>query len=220
MLENFNMNFNLRVFINPSEESWVESPAKDVVRIPFEREAAESGHTTSLVRYLPGTSFRKHSHPLGEEIFVLEGIFSDEEGNYPAGTYIRNAPGTSHAPFSKEGCLLLVKLNQFNPMDGLKVRIDTKNGDWRQGHGNLKVFPLHTYGTENTALVKWPAHEVFLPHTHFGGEEIFVIQGTFMDDHGNYPIHSWLRSPHMSQHHPRVEDETIIFVKTGHLIKE
>lgn len=219
MIENFNMNFNKKVFVNTGIETWIESPANNVLRIPLERESAESGHTTSLVRYLPETKFKEHLHPLGEEIYVLEGIFSDEEGDYPAGTYIRNPSGSRHAPFSRDGCLIFVKLNQFDPNDTEKVRIVTREQGWRQGHGNLLVYPLHSFGTQNTALVKWPAKEVFLPHTHFGGEEIFVIEGTFMDEHGIYPKYSWLRSPHMSQHHPRVEEETIILVKTGHLLE-
>ena len=78
-------------------------------------------------------------------------------------------------------------------------------------------MPLHEHGYEHTALVKWPANEVFKPHRHVGGEEIFVISGTFCDEHGEYPTGTWIRSPHMSRHHPFVEQETIIWVKTGHL---
>lgn len=81
-------------------------------------------------------------------------------------------------------------------------------------------MPLHEHLHEHTALVKWPAGEVFQPHRHYGGEEIFVISGIFCDEHGKYPTGSWLRSPHMSQHHPYVEEETVIWVKTGHLITE
>ena len=76
---------------------------------------------------------------------------------------------------------------------------------------------LHSFEGENTALVQWPANEVFLPHRHFGGEEIFVLSGTFCDEYGDYPQYTWLRSPHMSQHHPFVKEPTIIWVKTGHL---
>jgi len=65
--------------------------------------------------------------------------------------------------------------------------------------------------------VKWPAGEHFKPHKHFGGEEILVISGTFQDEFGLYPTHTWIRSPHMSEHNPFVEEETIILVKTGHL---
>ena len=100
MIENFNMDFSKRVVIHGSEQEWISSPSANVERIPLERENKESGHTTSLVRYRAGASFPTHAHPKGEEVLVLEGVFSDENGDYPAGSYIRNPAGTSHAPFS------------------------------------------------------------------------------------------------------------------------
>ena len=78
-------------------------------------------------------------------------------------------------------------------------------------------MPLHSFEGEHTALVKCPENERFLPHRHFGGEEILVLSGTFRDEHGDYPTLTWLRSPHMSEHYPFVKEETIIWVKTGHL---
>lgn len=218
MQEDFNMDFKKSIVIETHECEWLNSPKEGVLRIPLERENQESGHTTSVVRYAPGTEFSPHMHPNGEEIYVLEGVFSDEHGDYPAGTYLRNPPGSSHRPFSKEGCTILVKLNQFAPGDDQQVRVNTLEGNWRPGHGNLEVYPLHSFGQRGTALVKWPKGERFVMHTHFGGEEIFVISGTFKDEHGEYPAGTWLRSPHMSAHHPWVEEETLIFVKTGHLI--
>ena len=214
-----NMDFSEKVVINTGKENWLESPSKKVLRVPLEREKPESGHVTSVVKYQPGSSFPAHSHPKGEEIFVLEGIFSDEHGDYPAGSYLRNPPGTNHSPFSKKGCTLLVKLDQFESGDKELVNLNTNCEEWRQGHGGLQVMPLHSFGTEGTALVKWPKGEEFLPHSHFGGEEIFVISGTFKDEYGEYPAGTWIRSPHLSQHHPHVDEETIIFVKTGHLNK-
>lgn len=212
-----NMNFNQRVVINTTEQAWQASPSKTVWRKPLEREAQESGHTTSVVKYDAGASFNQHSHPLGEEILVLEGVFSDEHGDYPAGTYIRNPPGSKHSPFSREGCVILVKLNQFNSADLEEVRIDTTSTPWLPGQGGLQVMPLHNFEHEHVALVKWPVGEVFKPHRHFGGEEIFVLSGTFKDEHGSYGKGSWLRNPHLSQHHPYVDEETVIWVKTGHL---
>jgi anti-sigma factor ChrR (cupin superfamily) len=216
-----NMNFEQPLAINTQESPWQESPMKGVMRKPLERSAAESGHVTSVVKYAKGAHFSEHAHPLGEEIFVLDGVFSDEAGDYPAGSYIRNPPGSLHSPFSETGCTLLVKLNQFSPLDLSTVRINTNTTPWLAGMGGLHVMPLHDFaseqGNENAALVKWPAGEVFQPHRHFGGEEIFVLSGEFKDEHGHYPKHSWLRSPHMSQHHPFVTEETVILVKTGHL---
>lgn len=212
-----NMNFSKQVVIHTQSESWIDSPITGVSRKRLAREAAESGHATSLVRYAPNSMFSTHVHQGGEEIFVLEGTFSDETGDYPAGSYLRNPPNSQHTPFSREGCILFVKLAQFSEGDTRSVRINTRDPLWLQGYGNLSVMPLHDFEGEHTALVKWPNNEVFKPHSHFGGEEILVLSGTFMDEYGEYPQYTWLRSPHMSHHHPFVKEDTIILVKTGHL---
>ncbi len=212
-----NMDLSQRVVVETAKQAWLGSRADGVLRKPLEREAAESGRTTSVVQFMPGSAFPSHSHPQGEEIFVLEGVFSDERGDYPAGSYLRNPSGSQHAPFSNEGCVLFVKLDQFQPGDTETLAINTRQQAWQPGHGGLKVMGLHQFGTEHSALVWWPAGEVFQPHTHYGGEEIFVLEGEFIDEHGRYPKGSWLRSPHASRHHPFVEQDTLIWVKTGHL---
>ncbi|EPM6961586.1 cupin domain-containing protein [Vibrio alginolyticus] len=212
-----NMDFSKRIVIDTAQQEWIASPSKGVWRKPLEREAKESGHTTSVVKYKPNSQFSTHPHPQGEEILVLEGVFSDEYGDYPAGTYLRNPPGSQHAPFSKEGYVILVKLNQFESEDLETVRINTNQASWQSGVGGLQVMPLHNFEHEHVALVKWPKGEKFQPHRHFGGEEIFVLSGEFRDELGTYPALSWIRSPHMSEHFPFVEQETIIWVKTGHL---
>ena len=212
-----NMDFDQRIVIDTHQQDWVASPKAGVFRKPLAREEAEQGHATSIVRFDAGSSFNEHNHPLGEEILVLEGVFSDHTGDYGPGSYIRNPKGFVHAPFSKEGCVLFVKLHQFQADDQQHINIDTNNTPWLQGQGNLKVMPLHNHLGESTALVLWPKGERFKPHVHAGGEEILVLSGTFMDEHGRYPAGSWLRSPHMSRHNPYVEEETLIWVKTGHL---
>ena len=212
-----NMDFSKIACSLAKEQQWVKSSADGVSRIHLEREAAESGHTTSFVKFEAGSYFPEHVHTQGEEIYVLEGVFSDQNDDYPVGTYIRNPPGSRHKPFTKEGCVLFVKLEQFQKDDTQHVVVKPEVQQWQQGIGNLKVLSLHAHNTESTALVHWPANEVFQPHTHWGGEEIVVISGTFIDEHGEYPAGSWIRSPHMSQHYPRVEDETLILVKVGHL---
>lgn len=213
-----NMDFAQQTFKLGDQLDWVTSPADGVSRVHLEREAAESGHTTSFVRFEPGASFAPHAHPLGEEIYVLEGVFSDENGDYPAGTYLRNPPGSMHKPFTKEGCTLCVKLDQFQSGDTEKVVIRPEDQQWQPGIGNLEVLPLHQFKTESTALVFWPAGEVFQPHTHWGGEEIVVISGTFKDESGDYPAGSWIRNPDQSRHHPYVKEDTLILVKVGHII--
>jgi anti-sigma factor ChrR (cupin superfamily) len=212
-----NMDFSRQVVIDTGRQGWVASPSPGVWRKPLAREAAEHGHTTSLVRFDPGSYFSRHEHPLGEEIIVLDGVFSDEHGDYGPGSYIRNPPGSGHSPFSRDGCELFVKLDQFDPADTASVRIDTRNTAWLSGQGRLQVMPLHDYQGEHVALVKWPAGERFQPHSHFGGEEILVLSGEFRDEFGSYPAGTWMRSPHMSRHYPFVDCETVIWVKVGHL---
>jgi len=212
-----NMDFSRRLAIETDGMKWSGSPISGVSRKLLEREAKESGHATSIVKYEAGSSFSEHAHPLGEEIFVLEGVFSDETGNFGSGTYIRNPPGSCHTPFSKEGCVIWVKLNQFSVNDTDQVRIDTSSLSWQSGMGGLQVMALHEFEHEHVALVKWPENERFQLHRHFGGEEIVVLSGEFRDEYGIYPKHTWIRSPHMSQHQPCVKEAAVILVKTCHL---
>ena len=211
------MDFSLPVCIRPDEQVWVTSPSDGVSRMPLERVDEESGHTTSFVRFEPGSFFPVHQHPQGEEIYVVDGVFSDENGDYPAGSYIRNPPGSFHKPFTRDGCTLFVKLDQFLSDDNKHVVIKPDEQQWRAGIGYLQVLSLHAHDTESTALVWWPENEIFQTHTHWGGEEIVVLKGTFIDEYGEYPSGSWIRSPHMSKHFPHVDEETLILVKVGHL---
>ena len=213
-----NMQLDEAIVINTNEQEWEASPMPGVWRKPLAREAAEHGHSTSIVRFDPGSTFSLHNHPLGEEILVLDGVFSDQYGNYPVGTYLRSPPGSSHAPYSKEGCVLLVKLDQFDVEDTEPVCIDTANADWLEGEGKFQVMPLHDFDHESVALIRCPAYTKFPPHQHFGGEEVYVLSGAMMDEYGSYPAGTWIRSPDNSEHCPYVEGETIIWIKTGHLL--
>ena len=212
-----NMNFDKPVVVHTADMEWEASPMPGVWRKPLAREAAEHGHTTSVVRYDAGSRFSSHSHPLGEEIFVIEGVFSDEHGDYPAGTYLRNPPGSKHSPFSEPGCVLLVKLDQIDPADDTSLRIDTRGADWFPAEGDLQVMPLHYFDTEMVALYRWPANGRFTSQPHFGGEELFVLSGKLQDEYGAYPAGTWLRNPPGSEHARYAEEDTVTWIKTGHL---
>ena len=185
----------------------------------LERDGAEVARATSIVQYAPGSSFSSHRHDLGEEFLVLDGVFEDENGQYPAGTYVKNPPGSVHTPFTQQGCTLFVKLRYMSADDKEHCVIDTRLAPWHPGlFPGLSVLPLSESGTSHTALVRWAPGTYFNPHRHFGGEEIFVIEGVFEDEHGRYPQGSWLRSPHMSAHKPFSVEGCTILVKTGHLM--
>jgi anti-sigma factor ChrR (cupin superfamily) len=215
-----NSDFNLRVAINTAELVWVASPIPGVERKMLDRIGDEIARATSLVRYAPASSFSAHTHGGGEEYFVVEGVLNDSNGSYPAGTYVRNPIGSSHAPWAgPDGAVIFVKLHQFAAHDQAPVVVNTHTQPWFQGMvAGLSVMPLHEFGSEHVALVKWAPNTRFNPHQHWGGEEILVLEGVFRDEFGDYPAGSWLRSPHLSKHQPYTGPEgALIYVKTGHL---
>jgi anti-sigma factor ChrR (cupin superfamily) len=213
--------YSQRVVIHQESLNWTPSPVPGIERRMLDRVGDEVARATSIVRYLPGSQFTLHQHELGEEILVLEGQFSDEHGDYPAGTYLKNPPGTSHAPFTETGCVLLVKLRHLDPEDRQARVINTRTARWYPGLvPGLSVLPLSEYGTTHTAMVRWAPKTYFNPHRHYGGEEIFVVDGVFEDEHGRYPAGSWIRSPHLSVHKPYSVEGCMIFVKTGHLLTD
>ncbi len=214
-------NWSERVVVDSSALEWVDSPTVGVQRKMLERDGDEVARATSLVRYAPRSHFPSHAHELGEELFVLDGEFCDDSGRFGAGSYIRNPPGSAHAPWSDVGCMLFVKLRYFDPTDQAQAVVHSGDAPWLPGLvPGLSVMPLHEFGTEHTALVRWAPGTFFNPHRHHGGEEIFVINGVFEDQHGRYPTGSWLRSPHLSQHQPFSREGCTILVKTGHLITD
>jgi anti-sigma factor ChrR (cupin superfamily) len=210
---------DLRAVVRTAQLAWSPSTVPGVERRMIERDGGEIARATSIVRYAPGSNFPRHVHSLGEEILVLEGDFADEYGSYSAGTYIKNGAGSSHAPFSQHGCVLLVKLRHLDANDTERVIVDTSKATWHQGLvAGLSVLPLSGFEASQTALVRWAPQTFFSPHRHYGGEEIYVISGVFEDEHGRYEAGTWLRSPHLSAHTPFSREGCEILVKTGHLL--
>ena len=217
-IQELNADHSLRAVIETASMPWETSEADGVLRKRLERIDADPEPVTTVVRYEADSAFRPHRHVYGEEIFVLEGTFSDNHGSYEAGSYLRNPAGTSHAPFSKEGCTIFVKLQQFQDSDTKQLYLQTKQQAWLPGLvPGLSVMPLHEHLNEHVALVKWEANTIFQPHQHIGGEEIFVLEGTFEDEFGSYPEGTWLRNPPNSFHTPFTKEGCVIYVKTGHL---
>lgn len=213
-----NADLSRRAVVNTGGSRWLASPMPGVWRKRLERDAGEPERVTTVVRYEAGSRFRPHPHPGGEEFLVLEGTFSDEHGHYPAGTYVRNPPASVHAPSSEAGCTILVKLEQFEPGDGARVVVDSRAAPWSPGLvEGLEVLPLHQFGPEHVALVRWAPGTTFHSHVHPGGEEIYVLEGVFSDEEGDYPAGTWLRNPAYSRHTPFSREGCLIYVKVGHL---
>lgn len=191
-----------------------------VERMMFDRIGDEVARATSLVRYAPNSTFPAHVHGGGEEFLVLEGEFGDEHQPYPAGTYVRNPIGSQHSPrVGKQGCVIFVKLHQFDRDDDSHVVIDTRNADWPpQDASGFEEMLLHQFRNERVALFRWAPNTRYGEHSHDGGEEIFVIDGCFYDDQGEYPKGTWLRYPDQSRHNDFTRDEgALLYLKTGHL---
>ncbi len=216
-----NADFSERVTLDTHAMDWTRSPSSGVQRKMLDRVGDEVARATSVVRFAPDSYFPAHTHGGGEEFIVLDGVFSDEFGDFGPGSYIRNPVGSRHQPFTKQGTTIFVKLWQFQAGDDAQVRIDTQAADFHPGMvDGLSVLPLHQYRTESTALVRWQPGTQFHRHSHSGGEEIFVLEGTFQDEAGNYPAGTWLRSPHASIHRPWSDEGCLILVKVGHLLAE
>ena len=215
-----NHNLNQRVVIKPEKFSWVSSPMAGIEQMIFEQMDQAMGRTTGLFRY---TTHGRLAPPIpegGEEIFVLDGTLTDEHGEYPTGTYIRNPIGTSTQPrLGAHGTTLFIKSHPFAPGDTHRTVIKTNTAPWHPGLvEGLHVMPLHE--SEHVALVRWAPYTQFQPHSHWGGEEILVLDGVFHDEHDHYPKGTWIRSPHLSRHTPFTKQEgALIYVKTGHLSK-
>ena len=185
----------------------------------LDRVGDEVARATSIVRYAPESAFSSHIHPGGEEFFVLDGIFQDERGDYPAGSYVRNPPASHHTPRSQAGCTIFVKLFQFDPADRSHVTIDTRRAEAvaAAGREGVRLIPLFNDGREDVRIEEWRADAGVLLDIP-GGFEALVLAGSFEEGGETFVQHSWLRLPKGS-HLTAVASAAgaRLWIKTGHL---
>jgi anti-sigma factor ChrR (cupin superfamily) len=221
-----NSDITKRAVIHQDTLPWIASPWTGVQLRTLECGAEAAARATAIVQCAPGSRIDNCTHDLGEEIVVLDGVLTDELGSYGKGTYVKasyvtNRLGSAHACESASGCMLFVKRHRLEPDDDQRIVVDSATMPWYQGLvEGLSVMPLSEFGTRHTALVRWAPGTRFNPHRHYGGEEIYVLDGVFEDEYGRYPAGTWLRSPHLSAHCPYSVEGCTIFVKTGHLLQE
>ncbi len=210
--------YSLRVVVRPEDVAWSASPEPGVDRRRLERDGDEVARATSIVRYAPGSRFAAHTHGGGEEILVLEGVFSDEHGDYPAGTYLRNPIGTRHTPFSEPGTTLLVKLRQFDAADTTTLRLNTQSIPAQAGAAaGVTVYPLHQHGSEIVRLLRFAPGASTTVSVGSGGEEILVLEGQLSDPFGDYPAGTWLRNPAGGVYTRYTAQGCLLYTKVGHL---
>jgi anti-sigma factor ChrR (cupin superfamily) len=190
-----------------------------VERRMLDRIGDEVARATSIVRYAAGSRFSPHTHGGGEEFLVLDGVFQDEHGDYPAGSYVRNPPTSRHTPGSSPGCTLLVKLWQFDPEDRKEIRLTTADFRYEAAPNRPGVewLPLFHDDGEDVRLEKWaPGAAVTLDTS--GGAELLVLQGGFDESGEHFEPLSWLRLPTSSMLQATAGPQGCrLWIKTGHL---
>jgi hypothetical protein len=217
-----NADFSQRAVVHAAQLAWMPSPIAEVDRRMLDRIGEEVARATSIVRYAPGSRFSPHMHGGGEEFLVLEGVFQDEHGDFPAGYYIRNPPTSSHTPGSTLGCTIFVKLWQFDPDDRTQVRIDANKMPFLPdpGRKGVDLKPLFQDRREIVRLESWMPNtqvELAVP----GGIELLVLCGAFSDNGESFEAQSWLRLPRGARLQAKAAASGCrLWVKTGHLLHD
>jgi len=211
-----NSDFSERVVVHSADAPWIASPMPGVDRRMLDRIGDEVARATTIVRYAPGSAFSAHTHTGGEEFIVLEGVFQDEHGDYPAGTYVRNPPTTSHTPSSEHGCTIFVKLWQFDMEDRTQFRKDMENALSAPVDG-VATADLHRDGREHVTY-RVARAGAQLDISESGGIELLVLAGSLTEGDDTLSAGSWLRLPEgMPLSAMAGAEGAKVWIKTGHL---
>ncbi|MFK7929020.1 MAG: cupin domain-containing protein [Myxococcota bacterium] len=211
--------FRERVVLHTPDIAWVASPMAGVDRRMLDRIGDEVARATSVVRYAPGSRFSSHVHGGGEEFIVLEGVFQDEHGDYPVGTYVRNPPTSSHTPGSEPGCTIFVKLRQFQPEDrrSVRVQMDAVARHTDPTTPDFESALLFEDEFEKVQFQVW-APSAARDFVLDGGAELLVLDGEITQGGTHLGRHSWLRLPVGSRLDAVAGPAGArVWMKTGHL---
>ncbi len=218
MIMLINADFSKCAIITPDDYNWVPSPQRGIERVMLDRTGQEQARATSLVNYAPASVFPEHSHPDGEEILVLSGMFTENGVDYPAGWYLRSPDGSSHQPSSRDGATIFVKLRQMSAEERLPVRINTKDESNWHGQPQRAICPLFSGTFERVLLQRLASDECVFDAPPVGGAELLILEGELRAPEGCYKKGSWLRFP--SGDMPSListNNGALIYLKTGHL---
>ncbi len=199
---------------------WVRSPMPGVERRMLERDGDEVARATSLVRYARGSAFSPHVHGAGEEFLVLDGVFSDETGDFPAGFYVRNPPGSRHAPASATGTVIFVKLRQMPPEETQPLRLDTRDAAlWKSDGPGVERATLFDAPWERVEMLRLARGHRLLRERWPGGVEWFVVEGSIEVDGDVHETGAWLRFPPGATVAIRAPERALLYRKSGHLAR-
>ena len=82
---------------------------RDGIKVHWIEKGSEGEPSVAILYYAPGASVPRHRHEGLETIIVLDGMQSDENGSYGAGSLVLNAKGTEHSVWTKDGCAVLIQ---------------------------------------------------------------------------------------------------------------
>ncbi|MEP3846694.1 MAG: cupin domain-containing protein [Paracoccaceae bacterium] len=214
-----NADFSQRVVVHSDEVEWLASPMPGVDRRMLDRIGNEVARATTIVRYAPQSKFSAHTHTGGEEFIVLEGVFQDEHGDFPVGSYVRNPPTSSHTPGSEPGTTIFVKLWQFEPDDRTQIMINMDKTEPvpADGRPGVSIIPLYKDARETVRTEIWSKDadiDIDLPE----GGEFLVLDGSFSDGQDTLRKHSWLRIPEGGSLKAKaLTDKTRVWMKLRHI---
>jgi len=213
-----NADMSRPVVVNTASMVWSASPAAGVERKRLELIGQPHPQLTTMVRFAPGSEFTEHSHDGGEEFLVLSGVFSDSFGDFGAGSYVRNPPGTRHAPFTRVGCTILVKLRQFQVDDKRQCAISTQPDNavaWHAVSAGADYQLLHHYRDEHVLLFRMRANAT-LPEVKFAsGAEFYILDGSVQIAGAVFTAGDWLRFPPGSSLEISALSTTSFYLKEG-----
>jgi hypothetical protein len=211
-----NADFKNRVVVHSEQLEWNASPMPGVDRRMLDRIGGEVARATTIVRYAPGSKFSEHTHTGGEEFIVLDGVFQDEHGDFPEGTYVRNPPTTAHTPGSAPGCTIFVKLWQFDMDDRNQFR-KTMADELGAPVNGVATAELHRDAREAVTYSQLDAGAV-LENSDAGGVEMLVIAGSVSQGGDTLGKGAWLRLPEgVALSATAGSDGAKLWIKTGHL---
>ncbi|MEM1235765.1 MAG: cupin domain-containing protein [Pseudomonadota bacterium] len=212
-----NADFNARVVVHSEDLDWIASPMAGVDRRMLDRIGDEVARATTIVRYAPGSHFSEHTHTGGEEFIVLDGVFQDEHGDFPVGTYVRNPPTTAHTPGSDDGCTIFVKLWQFDMEDRNQFR-KTMAEELATPVDGVATAQLHKDARETVTYSQLDPGTV-LEIDDAGGTELLVLSGSISEGGDVLNKGGWLRAPAGQKLSATAgADGAKVWVKTGHLV--
>ena len=214
--QEINADFSIRSQVDTATLDWQDSPAVGVLRKRLELVGQHMPRLTTLVQFEPGSSFKEHGHDGGEEFLVLSGIFSDADGDYGPGSYVRNPPGTFHAPFTEQGCVILVKLRQFQPLDSKQLVVDSRAIKWvSTTEPGVSQLNLHHFAEEQVSLYRILPQCWITVKRYKQGLEIFVYEGSISDGIDTYTSGCWLRYPAGTNIKIKSPDGARLYMKQG-----